>query len=276
MSWSSRSTVASRDGTPIALYAIGSGPDLVVVGGALQSAQNYLGLAEALSGSFTVTVYDRRGRGNSGAHGQRYSLETERQDLLSVQAATGARAVFGHSYGGLVVLETLAGGGSFEAASVYEPGVSIDGSISVNWLPRYRSLLGQGDEYGAFAHFIKSNSQAPAAVRLLPHWYLRAVLHAMPRFRTDVAPLLEGNAVEHEQVALKDGHHSTYATITSRLQILAGSRSPQFVLRTMDVLAATIPGSTALVVPGMVHRAPLARRPVALAGLISRHLSTAS
>ncbi len=87
MTWTGRETVLSADGTKIDLRFLGSGPGLIVVGGALQSAEDYLLLAQTLSASFTVYVPNRRGRGGSGPHGADYSLEREREDLLAVQAA---------------------------------------------------------------------------------------------------------------------------------------------------------------------------------------------
>jgi pimeloyl-ACP methyl ester carboxylesterase len=274
MSWSSQTGVASVDGTKIAVHTVGTGPDLVVVGGALQAAEDYLGLARLLGQSCTVHVTERRGRGGSGPHGAGYSIESECHDLLAVQKATSARMVFGHSYGGLIVLEAMTRGADFETASVFEPGVSINDSIPTTWLPRYRELLSQGDAHGAFAHFIQSNPQAPAFARLLPHWSLQLALHAMPGFRDRVAPRLEGNAAEHEQVAERNNQFGVYQNIVGRVQLLAGAKSPDFVRATMKSLAHTIPRSTATVLPGLSHLAPLAKNPTALARAVDTYLST--
>ena len=219
-------------------------------------------------------VTDRRGRGGSAPHGADYSIESECQDLLAVQKATGARFVFGHSYGGLIVLEAMTRGADFNTASVFEPGVSIDDSIPTTWLPRYRELLARGDAYGAFAHFIGSNPQSPAIARLLPHWYLRLALHAMPGFGERISPLLEGNAAEHEQVARCNNGLGGYRAIEGGVQLLGGARSPEFVRATITSLAHTIPGSNATVLPGLSHLAPLARNPSALARAVDAYLST--
>jgi pimeloyl-ACP methyl ester carboxylesterase len=76
-----------------------------VVGGALRTAEDYLPLAGRLARSLTVHLVERRGRGASGPQGPDYALAKEVEDLLAVRAETGARLAFGHSYGGLVVLE---------------------------------------------------------------------------------------------------------------------------------------------------------------------------
>ena len=49
-------------------------------------------------------VVQRRGRGGSGPQGDRYCIERECEDIEAVRAATGARLIFGHSFGGLVAL----------------------------------------------------------------------------------------------------------------------------------------------------------------------------
>src|SRR5262245_46083806 len=62
-------TVTSADGTLIGYRQLGSGPAVVVVSGAMISSKSHLGLARALSDSFTVYLPDRRGRGRSGPYG---------------------------------------------------------------------------------------------------------------------------------------------------------------------------------------------------------------
>ena len=95
-------TVPSADGTVVGYHTVGQGPGLIVVGGAMRAAEDYLALACGLAERYRVHVVDRRGRGLSGPQGPEYGIARECEDLLAVQAATGARVVFGHSYGGLV------------------------------------------------------------------------------------------------------------------------------------------------------------------------------
>jgi pimeloyl-ACP methyl ester carboxylesterase len=94
------STVRSLDGTSIAYFSLGAGDGVVVIGGSLSTGRDYLPFAAALARSFAVHVIERRGRGASGPQGADYGIDKELQDLLAVRAATGAAAVFGHSYEG--------------------------------------------------------------------------------------------------------------------------------------------------------------------------------
>jgi hypothetical protein len=54
-------SVTSRDGTRIAFDRLGTGPAVILVGGATMTRQGNAPLAEALAGDFTVLNYDRRG-----------------------------------------------------------------------------------------------------------------------------------------------------------------------------------------------------------------------
>ena len=99
-------TVESGDGTQLAYFTLGDGPALLVVGGALATAADYFPLAQCLASEYAAHVLERRGRGASGPQGPGYGIATEIVDLQSVHDQTGAQRVFGHSYGGLIALET--------------------------------------------------------------------------------------------------------------------------------------------------------------------------
>ena len=225
---SSRGSIRSADGTAIAYCSLGSGEGIIVVGGALSRGEDYLPLARTLSELFAVHVVDRRGRGASGPQGPGYSIETECEDLIAVQRATGATSVFGHSYGGLVALETARRTGTFSRVAVYEPAVSIDGSIPVGWMPRYRERLAAGDSRGAFACFVRQAGFAPSALAMMPIWYARAVLRVVirqPQWRR-IEPLLEQNLAEHEVVAhLDEGTVERFRGISVPVLLLGGGRA---------------------------------------------------
>lgn len=99
-------SVVCGDGTPIGCSSFGEGPGLIIVGGVLSSGSDYLPLARLLAQDFEVHVIDRRGRPNSGPQRQDHSIDDECADLIAVARSTGATAVFGHNFGGLVALET--------------------------------------------------------------------------------------------------------------------------------------------------------------------------
>ena len=55
-------TITSADGTTIGFQSFGAGDGLILLGGALRAARDYVSFAEELSRSFTVHVMERRGR----------------------------------------------------------------------------------------------------------------------------------------------------------------------------------------------------------------------
>ena len=92
-------SVTSQDGTTIGYRQLGHGPGIVALHGAMESAKSHMQLAEALAGSFTIYLPDRRGRGLSGPYGSGYSMQREVEDLDALLTKAGARQIFGVSAG---------------------------------------------------------------------------------------------------------------------------------------------------------------------------------
>jgi pimeloyl-ACP methyl ester carboxylesterase len=254
------SIVTSSDGTWIAYEAMGEGDGLIVLGGALRAANDYHPLAEALSASYSVVLVERRGRGRSGPQGEQYHVEREIEDLLAVQAEVGARAVFGHSYGGLVALEASRRGASFRDVIAYEPGVSIAGSIPSDWTDRYQELLRAGDARGAFAAMARGAGFAPLALTRTPERLARMILRVAVRGAewARMEPLLAASGAEHEQLAkLDDGSAARFRAIPARVLLLGGSKSPAFITTELfEQLRAAIPDLEIVVIPGLDHTGP--------------------
>src|SRR5713101_9571991 len=96
--------VISKDGTTIGYRQLGRGPGLVVLHGAMESAQSHMQLAEALANTYTVYLPDRRGRGLSGAYGRGYSMGEDVEDMNALLSKTDAHYVFGVSSGAIIWL----------------------------------------------------------------------------------------------------------------------------------------------------------------------------
>ena len=164
----------------------------------------------------------------------------------------------------------------FSQVAVYEPGVSIAGSIPMGWVPRYRELLAAGDRRGAFACFVKGIGAAPAPVRMMPTWYLRLVLRlVVPQERwRRMEPLLEAGAAEHEQEArLDDGTADRYRSIRARVLLLGGSKSSvSLTTELFRALRQVIPDSTVEILDGLDHFAPDEKAPALVAERVERFL----
>ena len=142
--------VLSRDGTKISYLTMGSGPSVIVIPGTLSMAADYAAFARALAEQFTVHIIERRGRGESGPQGDDYSIAKECEDVLALQQKTGASFLVGHSFGGFVALEVARQQPLAYQIAVYEPGVSIDGSIPMGWMPGYEKKLAEQKYLDAF------------------------------------------------------------------------------------------------------------------------------
>lgn len=248
--------------------SVGDGPTIVVVGGALRSAESYQELALALARhGWRAVVVQRRGRSGSPPRDPAAGIELECDDLAEVVREVGARSVFGHSFGGLVALEASARGAIDVPLVLYEPGVSIGGSMPDGWIARYNDLIADGHPRAAFAHFVSESGGAPAIVRYLPNWYLRLVLALMMRRAwPDIEPLLEANADEHRLVASCDDHVDIYRRIRRPVRLLGGSKSPA-TLTTVPFaeLSHALSDCQAEILRGLDHFAPDEKAPEAVA-----------
>jgi pimeloyl-ACP methyl ester carboxylesterase len=250
----------SADGTTISYLSVGDGPGLILVGGVLSSAPAYLPLAEALAEHFTVHVVNRRGRPRSGPQRPGHGIEEECADLVAVAMATQARAAFGHSFGGLVVLETAREHAAFDELWLYEPGVSVAGSLHSAWLDGYEHLLEGGDRRGAFAWMVKQAGFAPRALAALPLWYVKGVLRLAIRGSRweSIDGLLEANLIEQRIVAALDAPDAArFSTVTADTHLFGGANSPDAVSRRLlPELAEVIPRADVQILRGLGHPAP--------------------
>ncbi|WP_051761055.1 alpha/beta fold hydrolase [Herbidospora cretacea] len=264
----------SADGTPIEYSTVGQGSHVIVVPGALALAADFSGLAGLLADRHTVHVVQRRGRGLSGPQGEHYGIERECEDVEAVRAATGARLIFGHSFGGLVALRAACGNPGFDAVAVYEPGVSVGGSIPADWIDRARREVAEGRNMEAFLTFVRGTGPSP--VRRLPRWYLKTVLRmAIPRdeMRQKLA-LMPQAVAEHVEVGRLDAHVADYAAVKAATLIMRGKGrpgDPQDLAHTR--LAETIPDARRAAFPSLDHFAP-EKKPGALAAALLTFFAT--
>src|SRR6476469_1564683 len=250
--------VYSVDGTRISYFTVGSGPAVLIVGGTLRRANDYLPLANALSRDFQVHVIERRGRGGSGPQGTSYGIEREVEDVRAVLEQTQTPRLFGHSFGGLVALQVAAGDPRLTQVAAYEPAVSMAGSIPTTWLPDYEQLLRRGDRRGAFANLVRGSGHAPAALSRMPFRCTRLALAVVVRGERcgQMASLLEQSALEHAEVQQLDGQLLRYGSVTAQVVLMAGERSPASVSASFPDLERLIPDCNCLTIPGLSHTAP--------------------
>lgn len=253
----------SADGTALGWEQLGQGPGILVIHGGLRAGTHYRELARALADRFTVVLPDRRGRGRSGPVRPGPGLAAELEDLQAIMQATGARYVMGHSAGGLIGLEAALCL-PVSRLAVYEPGLSINGSLPLGWVPAYETALARGQLARAMVTMIKGLQLGP---RWLPAWVLELGL------RRGMA-----SAAGHELAALLPtlGHDiamsrelpptaARYAQLAIPTLLLGGARGPGYLKHALDVLAATIPGARRVEIAGADHNGPDQTAPRAVA-----------
>ncbi len=246
--------VLSQDGAKISYLTMGSGPSVLVIPGALSMAADYAAFASALAEHFTVHIIERRGRGKSSPQGDDYSMSKEREDVFALQQKTGASLLVGHSFGGLVALEVARNNPSLTKLAVYEPGVSIDGSIPMDWMSGYEKKLAEKKYLDAFVEF--SLGVGPERARNTPPWLMKLLL---PLFlssheRKLMLGLLPENLREHQEVARLDSSYENYREIAADVLLMYGGKSnTTWVDLSMKRLAVALPRSETKEFPKLDH-----------------------
>lgn len=251
-------TVGSADGTVIAYEKAGSGPPLVLVDGALcsRSFGPSRAVAAALADRYTVFVYDRRGRGDSGntAH---YAVQREVEDLAAVIAAAAMDSadpdagvyVMGQSSGGALVLEAAASGVRMRKLATYEApyvGPRMRSGERIDDLATLRGLLDLGDRGGAVGYFLVDMVGAPFFMPLMMRamrkvWReLQSVAHTLPY-----------------DAAVMDGFEvpaARFATIAVPALVLGGGKGKPNMKAAVNAVANAIPGSRREELAGQTHQ----------------------
>jgi pimeloyl-ACP methyl ester carboxylesterase len=241
-------TVKSKDGTTIAYQRRGSGPSLIVVDGALCSRAfgPSAKLAAALSKSFTVYTYDRRGRGES-SDTPPYSTGSEVEDLQALLgAAGGSAAVLGLSSGAALALEAAAAGSSISQVLAYEPPYVHDaGEGGGDHETQLKKHLAAGRRGAAVAYFMNDMVGAPRAIvvllRLMP-WIWRKLEAAAPTLPYDAA-VMSGFRIPRAR----------FASIRIPSLVMNGSKTDARLKNAARAVARTVPFAEHRELAGQTH-----------------------
>jgi pimeloyl-ACP methyl ester carboxylesterase len=247
---------------------------VIVLPGVLSLARDYASFADALAARFTVHTMERRGRGESGPQGEDYSIAKECEDVLALRGTTGASLLVGHSYGGLVALEVARSNAAFTRVAVYEPGVSIDGSMAPDWLPAYEKCLAEGNRLEALARF--TLGVGPDRLRRMPRRLMELALRIVvrPRDRRQWLGLLEQTAREWREIARLDNTSDNYREVTAEVLYLYGGKSDsRAVTVAVERVTASLPRSDVREFERLDHFGIERKAPVEVAGVIGDFLA---
>lgn len=244
--------VTSKDGTRIGYESMGSGPAIVLVDGALcyRGSGPALPLAHELKDRFTVTVYDRRGRGESGDT-QPYAVEREIEDLQAVVAAAGGSAMlFGISSGGALALDTANRTAGVSKVFVYEAPFITDTSrtLKPGYVERMNDLVRSGDNAGALKHFMRTGVGVPAfavfMMQLMPMWKnLKAIAPTLVYDTAIVGPMMQSRPIPT----------SKWANVKQPAMVVGGTKSDTWMRNAQKAIATALPNGRHAELEGENH-----------------------
>jgi len=244
-------TVQSTDGTTIAYDRSGDGPPLIVVDGALTTrwSGSKPRLAERLATTFSVYVYDRRGRGDSGDT-LPYALEREVDDLAAIIAVVGAPVrLYGHSSGACLALEATGMlGDKVAGLAMYDAPYNDDPAAQPRWqgyLAALTEALADGRRGDAVAEFMTLVGTPPEQIegaRHSPFWPIAE----------SIAPTLA-----YDHIGAMNGDHTVPVDRAARIRtptlVVYGEASLPFMADTARTLAKTMPSARLRGLDGQTH-----------------------
>lgn len=257
-----KASVVSRDGTIIGYRQMGTGPGVILVHGGMEASQNLMPLGAALADQFTVYVMDRRGRGLSGPFGEHYSVARDCEDIAVLVEHTGAEQVFGLSAGALITLRAALTLPQLKRIALYEPPLSLNGSMPNAWVPRYDREMARGNLSQAFATTMKGSQIDPKMAKL-PRFVLVSMailgmrLQGKPK-GDDVAIASLIATMHYDMIVVGETANTLpdYTAITARVLLLGGGKSPDFFRVALDALVRTIPNAERVAFPNLDHLGP--------------------
>jgi hypothetical protein len=128
---------------------------------------------------------------------------------------------------------------------VYEPGLSVNGSMDLSFLPAVVDLIGRrrfGTAMGRWITGLEAFRTAPAEAR---------------------------------ETQRLDSDGSEYAAVTTPTLLLGGGRSPGYLLHALRELDRILPNATLMMSPQLDHNAPDLNAPETVAGLMRAFLTPA-
>jgi pimeloyl-ACP methyl ester carboxylesterase len=245
-------TVTSSDGTRIAYETLGSGPPLILVDGALcyRASGPARPLAEQLQDRFTVYIYDRRGRGESG-NTLPYAVEREVEDLEAlIEAAGGEAMLYGISSGGVLALEAANRSDGVTRLFVYEAPLIVDGSrvMAPGYAEKMEALLAAGRHGAALRHFMRTAVGLPGfmvfIMQFMPMWRtLKAVAPTLAYDTALTAPLQQSRP-------LPPGR---WSDVRAPAKIVGGTKSESWMRNAQKAIAAILPDARHAELEGENH-----------------------
>jgi len=245
-------TVTSADGTAIAYETLGSGPALILVDGAMcyRDFGPARGLAQALSNTYTVYLYDRRGRGESG-NTLPWSADREIEDLAALLTAAGGTAyLFGCSSGAVLAADAANRLAGVTRLACYEPPFIVDDSHPARpatFIAETEALIAAGNNGGAVKKFMRHVGMPGLAVQIMaltpPFRKLKVVAPTLPYDLRILGDTGRGVPLDA----------SRWANVQAPAIVLDGGKSPVYMRNAARALSEALPKAEYRTLPGQTH-----------------------
>lgn len=239
----------SADGTRIAFEQAGEGPVVVIVNGALSTAEDAGALSAALvHAGFRAVTWDRRARGSSGdARGS--TPEQEVDDLAAVIDAAGGEAiVLGHSSGAVLALFAASRGVPITALFLSEPPLRFGVDEPADDLAeRLQALVDEGDPGAAVTTFQREGVGLPEE--------MVDQIRASDQFAR-LAPLGQSTVYDTVLTRQVSTPPAEMLAVAQPVTILRGEQTFPMLVTAADRLAEAIEHAELVIVPESVMHRP--------------------
>lgn len=234
---------------PVAYDREGSGPPVILVGGAFQfrafDPDTRLLATELAGRGLAVVNYDRPGRGDSGGTPP-FTLAGEIAVLRAFTDELGPCALHGSSSGGAIALAAAADGVPVPRLVLWEPPVGDDDAHgAAGELEGLRAELATGDAERAVLFFMRD---------MPPEWVEGSRSSPAWPVMCGIAPSLEPDTEAIAWTQSGPSRRELLAPVTAPTLILLGEDTPPFFPPAADSLAAALPDARQARVPGADHR----------------------
>jgi pimeloyl-ACP methyl ester carboxylesterase len=245
--------VTSADGTRIAYDIEGSGPPVILIGGAMQFRgfdPTTVEMAHELARhGFTVVNYDRRGRGESPADAP-ITLAQTIDDLRALadeltEGADDAVALFGNSSGGSIALAAAASRLPISRLVFFEVPLGEEGGRDgAVFLEELRERIAAGDREGTIETYMAD---------MPPEWLAGAKQSPAWQTMLELGPSLEPDA-ESLAWAQSAPRAELLAGVAQATLALVGEETLPIMTSAAASVVASMPNAEPRTIPAADHR----------------------